>query len=142
LGKYFNNEINPTQHQKQFKGYKYSLQYVWNALLGTKYYSTSIKNLHNSKDWSIEEPSIFNSESEMINPELTYDDVLDSYFGKIQTEIIEPLEKDLEVKINFEKILYLKNKISKHLLKDLLKFVREPKLNEKKESILICYGIQ
>jgi len=138
------NEINPTQHQKQFKGYKYSLQYVWNALLGTKYYSTSIKNLHNSKDWSIEEPSIFNAESEMINPELTYDDVLDSYFGKIQTEIIEPLEKDLEVKINFEKILYLKNKISKHLLKDLLKFVREPKLNEKEriDFDLLWYPIE
>jgi hypothetical protein len=98
------NDINPTQHKKNFNGYKYSLQYVWNALLGTKYYSTSIKNLHNSKDWNIEEPSIFNAESEIITPELPYDDVLDSYFGKIKTEIIEPLEKDLEVKIDFDKM--------------------------------------
>lgn len=138
------NELNPDQYKKNFKGYKYSLQYVWNVLLENKYYSTSIKNLHNSKDWSIEEPDIFNAESEVKNPELTYDDVLDSYFGKIQTEIIEPLEKDLEIKINFKKILYFKNKIPKHLLNDLLKSVREPKLNEKEklDFELLWYQIE
>jgi len=124
------NRIDLEQYKKNFEGYKYSLQFVWFSLLGEKYYSTSIKKLHQSKDWSVKKEFLdLNNKPKGLKER----DDLDAYFRKIQTEIIMPLEEKLKVDFVFTKILYLKKKISKGILKDLLKPSKEPQLNEKEK---------
>lgn len=116
-----NNKINPEQLKRSFKGYKYSLQFVWLSLLGEKYYSSSVKNLHKTKDWRI----------------------LDSYFEIIMKEVIAPLEKKLKIHLGSPDILYLKENISSDAFKDLLK-LEEPQLNEKErvDYTLLWYPIE
>lgn len=133
------NEIPQKYRTKIFEGYKYALQFVWHNLLSNKYYSTSIKNIHNSKNWS-EANDIFYSDTENTIERTD----LDSFFTKIKIEIITPLEKELGVDLCFTKFLYLKNKIDKKILKSLLKSSKEPKLNQKEilDYKLLWYQIE
>lgn len=137
------NELNPDQYKKNFKGYKYSLQFLWSMLLNDKYNTSSIKDLHKSKDWCIEDNFVFIKSNREKSRE-RYDDVLDSYFGKIKIEIIEPMEKDLGIDISFNKVLYLKNKIPKSLFKNILKSIKDTRLNEKEtlDYELLWYPIE
>ncbi|MEM4358293.1 MAG: hypothetical protein QW244_03025 [Candidatus Pacearchaeota archaeon] len=137
-----NNEIPPEKLKKNFKGYKYTLQFLWSVLLGEKYVSTSIANLHKADDWSSEDDFLFDLSRE--NKTITQREDLDSYFRKIRKEIIEPIEKELKINLNFTKILYLRNKILKKIFKDLLKQPKEPQLNEKEklDYNLLWYQIE
>jgi hypothetical protein len=136
------NRIRPEQHKKSFEGYKYSLQYVWSSLIGKKYHSTSIKNLHKAKDWSIKD-DLFSDLKQKPKAIIKRND-LDSYFEKVQREIIEPIEKKLKVSFGFSKILYLKRKISKNKFGNLLNKPKEPQLNEKEklDYNLLWYQIE
>jgi len=137
------NKINPEQHKKNLNGYKYALQFTWSVLLDKKYYSTSIVNLHKVNDWNVEDDFIFDLQNHKKEKTTKRED-LDSYFGKIQREVIEPIEKELKINFGFTKILYLKKKISKEIFKDLLKAPKEPQLNEKEklDFNLLWYQIE
>ena len=54
-----------------FLGYKYAVQFLWYQLLGDKFWNSVVNDIHKTNDW----------------------DSFDRYFNKIQSEIIEPLEK-------------------------------------------------
>jgi len=108
------NKITPKQLKNSFDGFKYSLQFVWYHLLGEKYYSGSLQNMHKAKTWR----------------------KLDSYFGKIQKEIMEPLENDLKINSIGIKLELLKGPISQDLLQHLLKKAKDPELNEKETLYL------
>lgn len=136
------NELTPEQHKKYFEGYKYSLQFLWLMLLNDRY-ASCIKNLHKSKNWHKESNSIYGKPSREETRE-RYDIALDSYFGKIKIEIIEPMEKDLGIDISFDKVLYFKNKIPKSLFNNLLKSKKDTKLNRKEtlDYELLWYPIE
>ncbi|MCK4797878.1 MAG: hypothetical protein KAT05_10870 [Spirochaetes bacterium] len=138
------NDIKPKKLMKNFEGYKYSLQFLWFKLLNEKYHSTSVKNLHLSKNWHHGNDFVFLPSYNMTESIEDGDDTLDSYFGKIQSEIINPLEKELNVSLAFNKILYLNNKYSKSLFKSLLKPIKEPTLTEKEklDYELLWYQIE
>jgi len=129
------SKMSSEQYRKSFEGYKYALQFVWYSLLGENYYSTSIKNLHNAEDWSAKDDfGEISLEDSSEDPKETKERKdLDSYFGKIQEEIIVPLEKKLNLDLGFGKLLYLKKKPSKSILKKLLTPLKEPKLNEREK---------
>ncbi len=54
-----------------FLGYKYSVQYLWHQLLGKTFENSVVRNIHEATNWNS----------------------FDKYFDKIQSEIINPLEK-------------------------------------------------
>lgn len=118
-----NNSINKERYSKVFHGYKYSLQFTWSNLLGEKYRSTSLINLHTSKTWS----------------------VLDSYFEKIRDEIINPIEKQLGTNLGFPNaLLNLKEKIPASSLKKFLVPMSTAQLTEKEclEYNLLWYNLE
>ncbi len=136
------NGLNSEQHNKCFEGYKYSLQFLWSMLLNDKCNASCIKNLHKSKNWYKEDNSTY-SKSGREEVRERYDD-LDSYFGKIKIEIIEPMEKDLGIDIWFDKVLYFKNKIAKSLFKNLLTSKKDTQLNQKEtlDYELLWYPVE
>ena len=142
------NYIKPERLEKAFLGYKYSLQFVWHSLLGKQYYSTCIRHLHTSKDWSIENDDSFLGLLKGKKPKqkkITKRDDLDSYFRKIQDEIIEPLERRVKVKnLGLRKILCLTEKIPKKSFGSLLKPLKESRLTEKEklDYKLLWYQIE
>ena len=54
-----------------FLGYKYAVQFLWYQLLGDEFKNSVVNDIHKANDWSS----------------------FDRYFNKIQSGIIEPLEK-------------------------------------------------
>lgn len=112
-----------------FEGYKYALQYVWASLLGKDYYSTSMKNLHTTKDWVSCMPLEDRTFEETVTKVKRGED-LDSYFGKVRDEIILPLEKRLKVDL-FSRILVLKHNIPEKVIKSLANYHKEPQLSKK-----------
>lgn len=135
------NNLPKERYKKIFLGYKYALQFVWSVLLEEKYYSTSLPNLHKSKRWSAIDDLSFNLKRKIKKP---LRDDLDSYFGKIQNEIIEPLEKKLGLDFGSTNLLYSENKLSQKEIKDLLKNPKETQLNEKEilDAKLFWYDIE
>lgn len=139
------NRISEERYNKIFEGYKYSLQFVWFSLLGGRYASTSIKDLHKSDSWIIpelESDHIIDPHAEP-KPHSERND-LDSYHWRIGEEIIDPLEKNLKISLILDKILYIKNIIHKDAFKDLLKPPKEPQLSEKEKlnRILLEYKVE
>jgi len=121
------NRVEPKEMDNNFEGYKYALQFVWHSLLRRKYNLTSIKNLHKSKLWSIS----FEDRAKM-KYKYKIGTTLDDYFGKINDEIIQPLQKKLKVNsIGFTNLLCVTKPIPKNILKNLFKGNKGPKLNEK-----------
>lgn len=147
------------EKEKKFEGYKYALQFVWYQLLGKDgYQKTSLKNLHKSDKWS-EERELFPKEydgkiidfseidwgspGEATEPPVERND-LDSYFSKVQDEIITPIEKRLGMNLGFSKFFRLKKKISKDLLEIFLKYEKDAELSErdKLDYALLWYPIE
>ena len=135
------NKINPKQLKRNFKGYKYSLQFVWFSLLGEKYCLSSVKNLHKTNDWCIKEDFLGLKQKQ---EEIKNGEDLDSYFEIINKEVITPLEKKLKINLGSPNPLYLKENISSDTFKDLLKSSEEPQLNEKEklDYTLLWYQIE
>ncbi|MBL0047029.1 MAG: hypothetical protein IPP32_02890 [Bacteroidetes bacterium] len=87
------------------EGYKYTIQFVWHKVIGTtKYRKSSLKNIHQSDSWRdyvYNKPHVENPKSQedlfsnMMNKsfDLEKQTSFDSYFYRIQSEIIRPLEK-------------------------------------------------
>ncbi len=63
-----------------FIGYKYGVQFIWYQLLGNEFIDSIVSHLHQANDWQS----------------------FDSFFKKIQTEIIEPLEKKTSGHMGYE----------------------------------------
>jgi len=123
-------------------GYKYTLQYVWNNVIGVEMLnSTSLKNIHKADSW---QKYIFygndknkQSEAEMIFGEsfdLSVQTSLDSYFYRIQDEVIFFLEKKHQINIlDVNKWIFINKKgYSKNIFKKLLS---KDGLSEKELSI-------
>ncbi|MBT9141438.1 MAG: hypothetical protein DDT30_02030 [Dehalococcoidia bacterium] len=105
-----------------FKGYKYSIQFLWNCLLEDGFRDTSLADIHESPNW----------------------EKLDEYFTAIQSEIIQPLEKKLGVTIGFNSLIALKDSGTKILEELVVSKPAEPKLTRKEqlEQLFLWYEIE
>jgi len=103
-----------------FNGYKYTLVYVWNELLNREQKEKFPWEISNSNHWK----------------------QLDSYFGKIRTNIIEPIEKKHQLSMND---FFILNKFDDSLIPSFFSEpVNIPNLSfiEKLEQLLLWYPIQ
>jgi len=115
------------------EGYKYALQYVWLKVIGIEVLNTtSLKDLHMADSWNkyifFEEKKREKTQVELIfgdNFDLSIQTSLDSYFYRIQNEIILPLEEEHNINIidvnnwtYFNKQGYSKKIFNKLLSKD------------------------
>lgn len=135
------NRITPEQHGKNFQGYKLALKFVWFCLLGDRFYSTSLVDMHKPDEWSRRD-EIFDmfKNNEAVKP---VPESLDDYFGKIRKEVLEPLENRYGKKPVFDNIFYLKKKVSKTGMGQLLKTLKQPQLSEKDriDNMLLWYHV-
>lgn len=113
-------KINEKYFTKSFKGYIYSLQYLWfNLLERNEFENSVIKNLHTltfSED---------RSSKEDISEQ--WRNLYTSFFNKIADEIIEPIEKNLGI-MRIDPLLTIK-KIDKSVYKNFLskKNIKDPR---------------
>ncbi|AKB24487.1 hypothetical protein MSMTP_1018 [Methanosarcina sp. MTP4] len=151
-------DITEEKAEKSYIGYTYTLQYLWYVLLGEqKFQELSIRNLHRAHE-------IYPQEAEDEFPWLDLNplrskidkwDYLDTFFGIIKREIIEPLEdelkKEFKFKIQFDSMLFcenfdknvIENYLTKHTLKDpeyLTKTDKES-AHKKLDSYFLWYGV-
>lgn len=136
------SRVDQEKHKKSFKGYKYSLQFVWFSLLGKRYHSSIVKNLHKAKKWTMEEDFIIDLDTEPKVPKRRDD--LHHYFLKIGDKIIRPIERKHKINFGFKKILYIKKKVTKDTFKNLLQPVKDPQLSEKErlDHLLFWYNLE
>ncbi len=142
-----------------FEGYKYTLQFVWSEVLSyKKYKSTSLINLHKSDSWRKyitynTAPKDATGAERIFGEhfELEKQTCFDSYFYRIQKEIIRPLEKkykkDITQAYNF--FTYNGGKyVKKNIFGNLLtkNSINVPLINlsdsEKIEQILYWYPVE
>jgi hypothetical protein len=141
-----NNGISKKEYNEVFFGYKFALQFIWYELLGEeRYYLTSLAQLHTANEWAIED-DLF---EEIIlvkkkDKKAIIRNDLDSYWGKVREEIIDPLEKKLKFDLNFTKIFYLEDDSYKTEINKLLLKRKNLQLNEKEilEEKLFWYQIE
>ncbi len=120
-----------------FKGYVYSLQYLWFILLGANRFEEScIKNLHRapeiySEEIEDQELRKFFAEFEQISEkglkktgkeklsQIKEWLALDKFFWKIEMEIMAPIEKEIRMKLTIDPLLLLE-KVDKSIYRELL----------------------
>lgn len=112
------------------EGYKYTLQYVWLNVVGTKIFnSTSLKDIHTASSWRkytyLEKKQDQQSEFDFLfgnSFDLSVQTSLDSYFYRIQEELIRPLEEEHQINIlDMDRCIYFEKKeYSKNIFSDLL----------------------
>jgi hypothetical protein len=114
---------------RSFEGFKYTLQFLWNRVLGDEVYNkSSLVNLHTAETWEkytyikSEEKGIFAIMDRRFN--LDEQTSLDSYFVRVQKEITEPLGKRIKAmpyaidsRLEFKPFGYNKTKLFGDLLK-------------------------
>jgi hypothetical protein len=105
-----------------FLGYKYAVQFLWCQLLRDRFKDSVVSSIHKTDDW----------------------DSFDKYFDKIQSEIIEPLEKSTGGVIGYDYFI-LVEKNSKEYFRELLKEkIPEIRLSAEEylQRIFLWYPIQ
>lgn len=124
--------------QKVFKGYTFTLQYLWFILLGKeKFCKSCVKALHRASEiYSKKSEEYINIEVGLLPEQKREKEIkklsklkewyaLDAFFGKIKDEIVEPLERELGLNLTFEPLLTIektdKKIFSKFLSKERLK---------------------
>ncbi|MFH1471765.1 MAG: hypothetical protein ABIF85_02610 [Nanoarchaeota archaeon] len=128
------NKVDKKIFEKSFKGYKYALQYLWSILLGKNFRNSVAKNMHLSKVWKTK--YAFGEEIPTGDKRLD----LDSYFTKMNEEIITPMERELNVSIAMDELFYIHLKIlPKKRLKYFFRTVKEPALNQIEELDYVLY---
>ncbi|MDO8577921.1 MAG: hypothetical protein Q7R50_01935 [Dehalococcoidales bacterium] len=106
---------------KAFKGYKYSILFIWSTLLNINNYE-SFKELYHSRSWRD----------------------FDRNFDGILKQIIQPLELKLRISLGLSPVITI-NGDAKHLLQGILQNNHPaPKLSEREilEQIFLWYQIQ
>ena len=139
--------LSPKYLQSVFKGYVLTLQYLWFKLLGENdFRKFCVKDLHKITDTNSES---YEGDIGKVNREWL---ILDSFFGKIRKEIVEPLENDFGLALGLEPLLVIEA-IDKSILKPLLskKALREPDYFKRKtiddikkwlDYKLLWYGVE
>ena len=146
------------ERMKQFfEGYKYAIQFLCNKVLGDKAYKkTSLVKLHKTDSWK-DYVYLPEDKSKEYNPfdtgyfEVEQQNSLDSYFYRMQKEVVKPLEKKL--KLGFLSVEDKFTSISRGYKKqfifgDLLENngLRNPfetlPLNEKIDEVLYWYPVE
>ena len=108
--------------QKIFEGYKYTVQYLWFYLLKNDFEKTSLKTIHKTNSWQ----------------------TFNKYFGFVQNEIVDPIEKRLKVNLGITPTILI-SADAKDVLKPLFhKNASKYKPNEleKLEQIFQWYEIE
>lgn len=116
-----------TQKQRKylqvvFKGYKYAVQYLWFYILKDDFNKTSLKTIHKTKSWP----------------------AFNEYFGVVQNEIVDPIEKRLKISLGMAPTILVTSN-AKEVIKPLFhKKALEYKPNEleKMEQVFRWYRIE
>jgi len=105
-----------------FDGYKYGVQYLWSQLLKNKFQESVVSDIHKTGDW----------------------DTFDKYFDKIQTEIINPLEKSTRAIMGYDRFVVIKKSPKRFFRKLLEKKPSEIELppEESLKRMFLWYPIQ
>ena len=133
---FFKNEL-----QKEFTGYKITLQYLWYCLLGEGFEKTSLININKATDWTIT-PKYHRLFGNKPSDDKNRTD-LDRFFPLIQDEIITPIEQKYDF-IYLNNIFSLNETYSKNILKPLLLFEENLSLNikERLDFIFLWYDLE
>ena len=105
-----------------FFGYKYGVQYLWYQLLKETFKGSVVSNIHETTDWN----------------------AFDKYFDKIQSKIINPLEKSIGGVIEYDFFVLVEKgpkKYFKELLKEQIREI-QPSAEEYLQRIFLWYPIQ
>lgn len=104
-------------YESVFQGYKYCVQFLWRSLLGKEFGETFLTDLHKAHDWQD----------------------FDQFFDRIQTGLINPLEKRVRANLGFDSLIVIKNG-AKNLIKGISQFgPPETRLSQKDELDRLFY---
>jgi hypothetical protein len=105
-----------------FLGYKYAVQFLWYQLLRDEFRNSVVNDIHKTNDW----------------------DSFDNYFDKIQSEIIEPLEKSTGGAIGYDFFVLVENSPKKYFQRLLEKRIPEIQLSAEEylQRVFLWYPIQ
>jgi len=105
-----------------FLGYKYAVQFLWYQLLRDEFRHSVVNDIHKTNDW----------------------DSFDKYFDKIQSEIIEPLEKSTGGAIGYDFFVLVEKSPKKYFQRLLEKRIPEikPSAEEYLQRVFLWYPIQ
>jgi hypothetical protein len=105
-----------------FFGYKYGVQYLWYQLLKEKFKDSVISNIHETTDWNS----------------------FDKYFDKIQSKIINPLEKSTGGFMGYDFFVLVEESPKKYFQQLLEKRIPEMQLSAKEnlQRTFLWYPIQ
>jgi hypothetical protein len=133
-------ESHKDKFKKEFLGYKLTLQYLWNSLLGEKYNETSLVNLNKATDWTQDTPLEPFSNKEYDKEPRTD---LDTIFSIIETEIMKPLEKEC-VNLRQNNLFRLDDSFQKTILGQLLSYQENLSLTleEQLDYTFLWYDIE
>lgn len=127
--------ISPEYLERAFEGYVYGLQFLWLKVLGNdRFKEACTKEIHRvlepdyipiyERDPSIIEPLNIDEEKRS-NPTKVKWKKIDSFYRRIQTEIIDPAESKLKTSFGRKGLLRMEN-YSKKLIKNLLDSNKAP----------------
>jgi len=105
-----------------FLGYKYAVQFLWYQLLGDDFKNSVVNDIHGTNDW----------------------DSFDKYFNKIQSKIIEPLEKSTGGVRGYDFFVLVEESPKKYFQRLLEKRIHEiqPSAEEYLQRAFLWYPIQ
>lgn len=142
-------KVSPKYLKIVFKGYVYTLQYLWSELLGNDFDNYCVKDLHRAPQlYSKEADKLLSLEFKMMSKrkltkkekqliEDTKDWVaLDRFFGRINSEIVGPLEKKLKISLMIDPLLVINKNFDKSKLDKLLDVskLKEPEYLQKSDK--------
>ncbi len=90
-----------------FEGYKYGVQYLWSKLLKKKFQGSVVSDIHKTNDWKS----------------------FDKYFNRIQTTIINPLEKSTKAIMGYDHFMIVTKSPKRFFRKLLEKTLPEKELS-------------
>ena len=105
-----------------FLGYKYAVQFLWYQLLRDEFKNSVVNDIHETNDW----------------------DSFDKYFNKIQSKIIEPLEKSTGGVMGYDFFVLVEESPKKYFQRLLEKRIPEiqPSAEEYLQRVFLWYPIQ
>ncbi|MFC1741608.1 hypothetical protein ACFL3V_03680 [Nanoarchaeota archaeon] len=124
------DRVSKQQYLKSFDGFKYSSQYVWKVLLKDKYETAIVSKLHTSDsyDGEVSIKDVMLGEAEILPYEERTD--FDSYFHKINEQIIKNLEEKYAFSSFRDALFFFSKRVPKTVLKSLLIPQKKPDLTE------------
>lgn len=135
----FNNNFNSKEYDRLLTGYSYTLEYVWENILGDEYKKYNLSQMHDSTSWDY--PFDFFGKNDK---KKNKDTSLDRYFGVINKDIVGPLQKKYKFNIFGSDLIHFKKNVGNRYFSSLLHEVQEPNLSDEElfEATTLWYNFE